>query len=131
MVEKAEGSGSCPIGKVSLAVAIAGLAVPLAAAVAIAAFLPQEEQDGIHYALCGLFILGMEFVAIVTGVLGRSDPCGKAGLITGSVCAALLLVSAVAWAFFSSQPTAPTGANATGTGEPRIPDPNGNARPGQ
>ena len=67
------------MGKVSLCAAIAGIvgAVMLALVLVV-----LESLAGIDMpiSLCVFLFVGLEIVALVTGIVGWRSPCGKAGL---------------------------------------------------
>ena len=79
------------VGLVSLISAIAGCAV--ASALWILFWLMEEKMNmDPPYALCTLILIGLEIIALVTGMVGWRSPYGKAGVGT-----AVLLLMVVAF----------------------------------
>lgn len=81
------------IGKISLSMAIGGVAqaIGLSLVLAVAESLTQFDPP---YMLCVLLFIAIEIAALVTGIIGRCSPCGKAGL---SISAVLLILTAIAY----------------------------------
>ncbi|MHC4353148.1 MAG: hypothetical protein ACYTE3_09105 [Planctomycetota bacterium] len=76
------------IGKVSLWVAIAGVAG--AATIALLFILLEALTEAeMPFSLCLLLFIGLEVIALVTGIVGWSCPYGKAGFGASIVLLAL------------------------------------------
>lgn len=76
------------IGIVSLWTGILGIVLPILCA--FLAHLFAKENSGFYYLLCILLFIGLELVALITGIIGRKSLCGKAGMIIAIVCEVLL-----------------------------------------
>lgn len=73
-----------PVGKISLICAIVGIALPILVALVVAILVEDREQSKyLHW--CMLCFVGMEVVALGTGIAGRTTGCGKAGLTISSI----------------------------------------------
>ncbi len=80
------------VGTVSLRASIIGIVVP----VVLLLF--------IRPIICLLLFGGLQLVAVVSGVIGRRTPAGKAGLVISSIC---IIVTGGAAFFFSATPSPP------------------------
>jgi len=83
-----EESEKSMIGIVSLLTGILGIVLPILCAFLV--YLFAKENSGYYNLLCILLFIGLELVALITGIIGRKSPCGKAGMIIAIVCEVLL-----------------------------------------
>ncbi len=66
------------LGMISLRLSILGVVVPIVVAFLSHTFVEDDLKP--YYTLCVILFLGLEFIALVCGIVGRSNPAGKAGL---------------------------------------------------
>lgn len=81
MTEEVNGS---KIGAVSLWASILGIIVPILVAFLVRLFVKVNDEP--YYILCCLLFVGAELIALVTGIIGRKSPSGKAGMGISLVC---------------------------------------------
>jgi uncharacterized membrane protein YecN with MAPEG domain len=82
------------IGTISLWASILGIVVPIFIAFLVRVFVKGNDEP--YYMLCCLLFAGVELVALVTGIIARRSPLGKAGLSVSAVCIAVTVL-AVLW----------------------------------
>ncbi|MCK4982193.1 MAG: hypothetical protein KAS17_04665 [Victivallaceae bacterium] len=75
------------VGKISLAIAVGGIVVPILIAFLVRIFVKTNNEP--YYMLCCLLFAGLEVIGLITGIVGRRSACGKAGLIISAVCTVL------------------------------------------
>ena len=78
------------IGTVSLWASILGIVVPILIALLVHMFVKEDPRA--YHKLCGLLFAGTQLVALVTGIIGRRSPSGKAGLGVSAVCIVVIAV---------------------------------------
>ncbi|MCP4456369.1 MAG: DUF2207 domain-containing protein, partial [Planctomycetes bacterium] len=80
------------IGKLSLILAIGGVILPIAVVLLLAI---AEPLTGFNppYILCGFMFVALEIAALASGIIGKRNAYGKAGLVVSSM---LLVLTAMA-----------------------------------
>ncbi len=99
--------GKNKLGMLSLILAIGGVAIPIALALLLV-IIEWLTKLGPPYFLCVLLFVGLQIIALVTGIIGRQSPFGKAGMV---VSATLLVLTAIAAPFLmvsSSETSGPS-----------------------
>jgi len=88
---------------ISLCAAIAGVLIPIPMTVLFAVFASLSGVDQ-PYFMCFVFVVGLETVALVAGLMSRQNLYGKAGLSIAAISLALTAILAPAlFAFRSGQ----------------------------
>ena len=87
------------IGTISLWASILGIVVPIFIAFLVRIFVDGNDEP--YYMLCCLFFAGVELVALVTGIIGRRSPSGKAGLSISAVCVVVTVLAIAFFVFFT------------------------------
>ncbi len=78
------------LGITSLRLSILGVIIPIVVAFLSHIFVEDDLKP--YYTLCVILFLGLEFIALVCGIVARSNPAGKAGLtVSGFLFGASLL----------------------------------------
>ena len=82
--EQMNANSKSNIGKLSLILAIVGAVLPILIAVVL---MIVESFTGFMppYILCLFLSMALEIAALVTGIIGRRNACGKAGLIISAI----------------------------------------------
>ena len=86
-----EETDKATIGTISLWTGMGGIVAPI-----LIAFLVHfcvKLNVAPYYMLCVLLFAGAELIALVTGIIGRKSPAGKAGLGISLVCIALVALA--------------------------------------
>lgn len=86
-----EDLGKSKIGSVSLWTGILGFVGPILIAFLVHSFAKTNPAP--YYLLSFLLFMGLELVALITGIIGRKSPCGLAGMIISIVCTALTVLT--------------------------------------
>jgi hypothetical protein len=79
-----EENGGTKVGAVSLWAGVGGIIVPILIAILGRLFMKTNDEQ--YNILCLLLFAGAEWIALVTGIIGRRSAYGKAGLCISSVC---------------------------------------------
>ena len=90
------------LGVTSFRLSILGVLVPVVVAFLSNIFVEGDLKP--YYILCFLLFAGFEFIALISGVIGRSSPAGKAGLGISSVFIALGILAVWTILFAPSEP---------------------------
>ncbi len=86
-----EDLGKSKIGCVSLWTGSLGIVGPILLAFLVHSFAKTNPAP--YYLLSILLFMGLELVALITGIIGRKSPCGLAGLIISIVCTTLTVLA--------------------------------------
>lgn len=87
------------VGTISLWASIGGIVVPILIALLVRLLVKTNDEP--YYMLCFLLFAGGELIALITGIIGRKSPAGKAGMGISLVCIVLI---ALAIPLFSRRP---------------------------
>ena len=79
------------VGTISLWASILGIIVPILIAFLVRLFV--KTNDELYYMLCILLFAGAELIALITGIIGRKSPAGKAGMGIALVCVLLTVLA--------------------------------------
>jgi len=98
-------NGRSSVGVTSLVCSILGIILPI-----LLGFLALKF-DGharLYILLCILLFIGLELIALITGIIGRKSASGKAGMIVSIVCTtltllAIILIIPLGWLFWRSE----------------------------
>jgi hypothetical protein len=82
-------NGRSSLGTVSLVCGIGGIALPILLGL-VGFFLHMNAL--LFFLLLFFLFVGLELAALVTGILARKTPTGKAGLVISSILVVLLLL---------------------------------------
>jgi len=88
-------NGASKIGRISLWAGVLGVIVPVVIALVVRAVAGEGAET--YYLFCFLLFAGAELTALVTGIVGRKSPYGKAGL--GISCACIVVTALAIPAF--------------------------------
>ncbi|MCX7008289.1 MAG: hypothetical protein NTY53_13755, partial [Kiritimatiellaeota bacterium] len=102
-----EENGRSSVGIISLVCSMLGIVLPI-----VLGFLAYRFGGQVvwpYFLLCILLFIGLELIALITGIIGRKSPAGKAGMIVSIVCAtltllAIILVIPLFWLFWRIEP---------------------------
>ena len=91
------------VGRTALWTAIGGLVLPLVGAIIILACAPRASET--VYILLMLLGMILELIALVSGIVARTTPAGRAGLWIAAVslCLALAWVAVVFFSYAAFQ----------------------------
>ena len=90
------------LGVISLRFSILGILIPVVLAFLTHLFVEGDLKP--YYTLCFLLFAGFELIALISGVIGRSSPAGKAGRGISSVFIALGILAVWTILFAPSEP---------------------------
>ena len=82
-----EETNGMKVGIISLWASIGGIVVPILVAFLVRLFVKVNDEP--YYMLCILLFIGAELIALITGIIGRKSPAGKAGMGIALVCVVL------------------------------------------
>ena len=84
-------AGGTRVGIVSLWASILGIVLTIIVALLVRSFVNGDDEP--YYMMCVLLFVGMEVIGLITGIVGRKSPAGKAGLGISLVCVVLTLLA--------------------------------------
>lgn len=79
------------MGTISLCASIGGIVVPILVAFLVRLFVKVNDEP--YFLLCILLFVGAELIALITGIIGRKSPAGKAGMGISLVCVLLTVLA--------------------------------------
>jgi len=92
-MEMNEETDGAKIGTISLWASIGGIVIPILIAFLVRLFVKVNVEP--YYMICCLLFAGAELIALITGIIGRKSPAGKAGMGIALVCVVLTALGAL------------------------------------
>ena len=90
-----EESDRSKVGTISLWASILGILIPILIAFLVRLLVKVNDEP--YYILCCLLFAGAELIALITGIISRRTPSGKAGMGISLVC---IILTALAVPYF-------------------------------